>query len=223
MQTILSETLGEEGNHNSHRKFLGVLGRDTRLPGLGESVSLESSPSSAEPWLLGDGQEALIEQTLPLKNYILLGASRDIYSQVCLNGRNSWAAAFILQTAPKKIKATTLVEQEKFHCRFSCGTCLSLALMTAFSQVPQVPYKENKTWVCHGMSAKNGIKVTLYKPESLLRQKKILNLSCSFICFHSCLRKGFDPTFILANKVFTSNMFTRNSDTAPLRETALTV
>lgn len=54
----------------------------------------------------------------------------------------------------KIIKATALVEQEKFHCRFSCGTCLSLALMTAFSQVPQAPYRMNKTWVCHGMSAK---------------------------------------------------------------------
>lgn len=50
VQTILSETL--VGGHNSHHKFLGVLGRDTSLPGLGESVSVESSPSSAEPWLI---------------------------------------------------------------------------------------------------------------------------------------------------------------------------
>lgn len=52
--------------------------------------------------VLGDGWETLIEQTLPVKIYTPLGASRDIYSQVCLNGHNSWATAPILQTAPKK-------------------------------------------------------------------------------------------------------------------------
>lgn len=57
---------------------------------------------SLDSSMLGDSQETLIEQTLPVKNYTLLGASRDIYSQVCLNGRNSWAAASVLQTAPKK-------------------------------------------------------------------------------------------------------------------------
>lgn len=50
MQTIISQTLGKEGDHNnSQHKFLGVLGKDTSLPGLGEGVSLESSPSSAKP------------------------------------------------------------------------------------------------------------------------------------------------------------------------------
>lgn len=50
------------------------------------ALPLQQSLDSSMP---GDSQETLIEQTLPVKNYTLLGASRDIYSQVCLNGRNS--------------------------------------------------------------------------------------------------------------------------------------
>lgn len=46
--------------------------------------------------MLGDGQEILVEQTPSVKNYAILGAGRDIYSQFCLNGHNSRSTTFIL-------------------------------------------------------------------------------------------------------------------------------
>lgn len=118
--------------------------------------------------MLGDSQETLIEQTLPVKNYTLQGASRDIYSQVCLNGRNSWTTAFILQTAPKNNQGNDTggagkVPLSLFMWHLSLpGTDDSL-----FTSTPGALQKEQDMSMSWHECKKNGIKVTLYKSESV--------------------------------------------------------
>lgn len=46
--------------------------------------------------MLEDGQEILVEQSLPVKNDAILGAGRDIYSQYSLNRHNSRVTTCIL-------------------------------------------------------------------------------------------------------------------------------
>lgn len=60
-------------------------------PALGASVPMENSPFLHRhcSTMCGDGQETLFEQRVPVKNYAILGADRDVHSQFCLNGCNS--------------------------------------------------------------------------------------------------------------------------------------
>lgn len=91
VQATLFETQADRGDHNSHQESLRVVARETRFPALGEVFLWRTALPLQRHHLmvLEDSQEILVEQSLPVKNYAILGAGRDIYSQHSLNRHNS--------------------------------------------------------------------------------------------------------------------------------------